>query len=179
MGISNALAGGIMLMAMVYVILGIPGLVDTSAGVSGAATRRYEADNDALKTSINITALSLVSGNTVISANITNGGNTKLWEYSKFTVIATYDANVTNSRVRTTEEVTYGGISSSTPAAGRWVLHSFDPLTDPYVDPQVVNPGERFTIRIKPQLPIYSSNPSVHVAVSTPNGVVATRGGAF
>jgi len=177
-GISNALAGGIMLIAMVYVILGIPGLLEGNAAMSGALVQRSSADDETLKTSIDITALSLVAGNTVINVDLANDGTTKQWEYSKFTVIATYDANVTGSRVRTTEQLSYGGISSS-PAAGQWVMYSFDPSTDSYVDPQVVNPGEQFVIRIRPQNAIYETNPSVHVAVSTPNGVVASMGGTF
>lgn len=167
-----------MLIAMVYVILGVPGLLDGNAAMSGALVQRYSADDEMLKTSIDITVLSLVSGNTVISADLVNDGTTKQWEYSKFTVIVTYDANITDNRVRTTEQLSYGGISSS-PTAGEWVMYSFDPSTDSYVDPQLVNPGEQFTIRIKPQNPIYQSSPSVHVAVSTPNGVVASMGDVF
>lgn len=167
-----------MLIAMVYVVLGIPGLLDGNAAMSDALTQRSEADSEILKTSIDITALSLVSGSTVINVDMTDDGNTKLWEYGKFTVIATYDANMTGTRVKTTEQLSYGGISAN-PASGQWVMYSFDPYTDSYVDPQVVNPGEQFTIRIKPQNPIFSAGPSVHVAVSTPNGVVASRGGTF
>jgi archaellum component FlaF (FlaF/FlaG flagellin family) len=167
-----------MLMAMVYVILGISSILDRNADIGDALTKRSEADDDTLKTSIDITALSLVSDNTIINAVLVNDGNTKLWEYSKFTVIATYDANMTGTRVKTTEQMSYGGISSS-PAPGQWVMYSFDPSTDSYVDPQIVNPGEQFTIRIKPQNPIYATSPSVHVTVSTPNGVVASKGGTF
>ena len=176
MGISNALAGGIIMMALVYVLLSVPGLVDRHFAVSNALLQRSQADDLAQKTSITISSLSLVSGNT-ISANVSNTGNTKLWEYSKFTVIATYDANVSGSRVKTTEHLTYGGITT-TPGAGQWVLHSFDPAIDSYVDPRVVNPGEQFVIRFKPHGTIHSS-PSVLVAMSTENGALTSRGGVL
>jgi hypothetical protein len=177
MGISNALAGGIIMMALVYVLLSVPGLVDRHFAVSNALLQRSQADDLALKTSITISSLSLAAADTV-SVSLSNTGNTKLWEYSKFTVIATYDADVSGSRVKTTEQLSYGGITA-TPGAGQWVLHSFDPSIDSYVDPKVVNPGEQFVIRFKPQNAIYSSSPSVLVAMSTENGALTSRGGVL
>ena len=176
MGISNALAGGIIMMGLVYVLLSVPGLVDRHFAVSSALLQRTQADDLAQETSITISSLSLASADTV-SVTISNTGNTKLWEYSEFTVIATYDADVSGSRVKTTEQLAYGGISAS-PGAGQWVLHSFDPAIDSYVDPRVVNPGEQFVIRFKPQGTIHSS-PSVLVAMSTENGAVTSRGGVL
>ncbi|AIC15224.1 hypothetical protein [Nitrososphaera viennensis] len=178
MGISNAVSGGIIMITMVYVMLAIPGILDRNTALSSAIAQRARSDDAELKTEISITSLSLAPGGSTINAELANDGSTKLWEYSKFTVIATYDANVTGNRVKTTEELEYGGISP-TPAAGQWVIYSFDPSIDSYVDPQVVNPGEQFTIKIKPQNPIYTSSPVVYVAVSTQNGVTAGKGGTL
>lgn len=178
MGISNAVSGGIIMITMVYVMLTIPGMLDRNTAMSNAIAQRARSDDSELKTEISITSLSLAPGGSTINVELANGGSTKLWEYSKFTVIATYDANFTGSRVKTTEEMEYGGIAA-TPAAGQWVIYSFDPSIDSYVDPQVVNPGEQFTIKIHPHNPVYASSPAVYVAISTQNGVTASRGGVF
>ena len=85
MGISNALAGGIIMMGLVYVLLSVPGLVDRHFAVSSALLQRTQADDLAQETSITISSLSLASADTV-SVTISNTGNTKLWEYSEFTV---------------------------------------------------------------------------------------------
>lgn len=175
MGISNAVAGGIMTITMVYVIMTLPGLFDRNVAVSNTLLYRSQQDDEAAKTSLGVTSLSLASAST-IGANVTNSGSTKVWEYSKFTVIVTYDANVTGSRVRTTEMLDYGGITA-TPAAGQWSISSFD-TNDQYNDPQVVNPGEQFSVRIKPQNAVYA-NPAVVVAMSAPNGAVASKGGVL
>jgi archaellum component FlaF (FlaF/FlaG flagellin family) len=177
MGISNAVSGGIMMITMVYVMLTLPGMLDRNAAMSNAVAQRARSDDVEIKTEIAITSLSLAPGGSTINVEIANKGSTKLWEYPKFTVIATYDANVTGSRVKATEEMQYGGISA-TPAAGQWVISSFDPM-DSYVDPQVVDPGEQFTISIKPQNPVYASSPEAYVAVSTQNGMTASKGGAL
>jgi flagellar protein FlaF len=175
MGISNAVAGGIMTITMVYVIMTLPGLFDRNVSVSNTLLYRSQQDDEAAKTSIGVSSLSLPSA-TTIGANVTNTGSTKVWDYSRFTVIVTYDANVTNSRVRTTEMLSYGGITA-TPAAGQWSISSFD-AGDQYNDPQIVNPGEQFSIRITPQNAIYP-NPAVVLTISAPNGAVASKGGAL
>jgi archaellum component FlaF (FlaF/FlaG flagellin family) len=179
MGISNAVSGGIMMITMVYVMLTIPGMLDRDAAMSNAIAQRARSDDAELKTGISITSISLVPGGSAISVELANDGSTKLWEYSKFTVIAAYDANVTGNRARTTEELEYGGISATPAQAGQWVISSFDSSMDSYVDPQVVNPGEQFTIKLKPQNPIYASSPSAYITVSTQNGVTASKGGTL
>lgn len=178
MGISNAVSGGIIMITMVYVMLTIPGLLDRNAAMSNAVAQRAKSDDAELKTEIAITSMSLAPGGSAINVELANNGSTKLWEYPKFTVIATYDANVTGSRVKTTEEMEYGGIAATPAVPGQWVISSFDAM-DSYVDPQVVNPGEQFTISIKPQDTVYSSSPAAYVAVSTQNGVTASKGGTL
>jgi archaellum component FlaF (FlaF/FlaG flagellin family) len=179
MGISNAVSGGIIMIAMVYVIVTIQGMLDRDAAMSNAIAQRARSDDEELKTQISITTLSLAPGGSTINVGLVNDGSTKLWEYSKFTVIATYDANITGSRSKVSEELEYDGIKATPTLAGQWVISAFDPTMDSYVDPQVVNPGEQFTINIKPQNPIYGSTPTVYVTVSTQNGMTTSKGGTL
>lgn len=171
MGISNAVSGGIMLISFVYVMVMIPGLFEQNVTVNSAMSERAALDDTISRTKLTITDLGKV-GDDIVEATLSNDGTTKLWKYEKFTAIITYDANVTGVRSRITEYPSYGGITASGPA-GTWVMYSFDPDLDS-IDPQMVNPGETFKIRLRNQHD-FADNSVVLLTLSTDNGIIASR----
>ncbi len=114
MGLSTAIAGGIIMIALVYVFLVLPVVFDKTITVSDAKSVSSDVENTIGKTNIKISNLNTTSHSQLIRFDLTNENNEKLWDYEKFDVFITYDASIALAKVKSTEKLSYvapiGGI---------------------------------------------------------------------
>ena len=167
MGLSVAIAGGIVMFALVYILLMLPGVVDQTGSVTKASSEISDIENSILKTSIGMSALSASSGSSTIDLTITSSGTEKLWNYEKFSIIVTYPiAGNTNK----TESFTYQSGACASPAAGKWCIVS---ITSDTIDPNILNTNEALNARMTSSQTL--STGTVYATVSTDRGIAATR----
>lgn len=159
------ISGGIVLFALVYILLTMPGVVNQTVLITKASTDISTVEDSILRTNIEIDSLSAVSGSTAINFTVNNSGAEKLWDFEKFTLIITY----TYSSGTMTESLSYGGTCSS-PSSGVWCATS---ITNDNVEPNILNTDETLNVRTNvTQTPVSGT---VNVALSTDNGIVASR----
>jgi archaellum component FlaF (FlaF/FlaG flagellin family) len=167
MGLSVAIAGGIVMFALVYILLMLPGVVDQTTSVTKASSEISGIDNSILKTNIGMSSLSASSGSTTIDLTVTSSGTEKLWNYEKFNLIITYPiAGNTNK----TESFTYQSGICASPTAGRWCITS---ITSDAIDPNILNTNEALNARATSSQMLSSG--TVYGTISTERGVTATR----
>ncbi|MEW6044476.1 MAG: hypothetical protein AB1608_09445 [Thermoproteota archaeon] len=166
MGLSIAISGGIVLFALAYILLTLPGLVSNTVSITKASTDISQVENSILKTNINLQAIYAASGSSAINFTVANTGTEKLWNFEKFNLIVAYP--VTGQII--TESLSYGGLCSGLPSSGNWCISS---INSDNIDPNILNTDESLNILSRvSQTPISGV---VSAAVSTDNGVVATN----
>jgi len=110
MGLSVAIAGGIILSVLMLVMMSMAGLAGNIFSIGSVTTQISDLENTILKTNTKIQELSAFSGSNVVNFDLLNEGNEKLWDYDNFNVIITYDAYTGGaSPTRLTEHFTYDG----------------------------------------------------------------------
>jgi len=110
MGLSVAIAGGIILSVLMLVMMSITGLAGNIFSIGETSSKVFDLENTILKTNTKIQELSAFSGSNVVNFDLLNEGNEKLWDYDNFNVIITYDAYTGGaSPTRLTEHFTYDG----------------------------------------------------------------------
>lgn len=166
MGLSMPISGGIVLFALIYIMLTLPGLVGQTVSITKASTEIFEVENSMLKTNISMQAIYAESGSSVINFTVTNTGTEKLWNFENFNLIITYPITGQTK----TESLSYGGTCSGIPASGSWCIAS---ISSDNIDPNILNTDESMNIRSTvSQTPISGT---VNAAISTDNGIVATN----
>jgi hypothetical protein len=110
-----------------------------------------------------------------MSFTLDNTGSAKIWNYQKFTVIVTYNAEVTPlTSVRKTETLAYQGITQS-PSQGFWSISQFN---NDFTDPQIINPGESANIECHLSQLLFTSG-NVTAIVSTDSGAQTSASGVI
>lgn len=172
MGLSTAITGGIMMtMISIVLLMAIPTIVDANVSMNRAYSERALIDTEYLRTSISISSLQASPADDTVTITIVNNGSVKLWNYQKFSLFITYDAQMAPlQEERRTEEVIYQGITQSV-EAGRWGIDEF--IND-MVDPKIVNPDESFTIICRLDYNTTATG-NISAVISTDNGVTATK----
>jgi archaellum component FlaF (FlaF/FlaG flagellin family) len=172
LGLSAAIAGGIIMVMIVAVLLmAIPAVLNANVSMNRAYSERAQLDTEYLRTSIKISSLQALPANDTVIITINNGGSNKLWNYAKFSVFITYDGQLTPVQSqRMTEKLTYQGITQDV-SAGRWGITGF---TDDGIDPQIMNPDESITILCRIGYNTTSTG-DLSAVISTDNGVTATK----
>ncbi len=92
MGLSVAIAGGIILSVLMLVMMSITGLAANIFSIGETSSKVFDLENTILKTNTKIQELSAFSGSNVVNFDLLNEGNEKLWDYDNFNVIITFDA---------------------------------------------------------------------------------------
>lgn len=167
MGLSVAIAGGIVMFALVYILLMLPGVVDQTGSVTKASSEISDVENSILKTNIAMSALSASSGSSTIDLTITSSGTEKLWNYEKFNIIVTYPITGNTNK---TESFTYQSGTCASPAAGKWCKVS---ITSDTFDPNILNTNEALNARMTSSQTLGTG--TVYATLSTDRGVAATR----
>lgn len=167
MGLSVAIAGGIVMFSLVYILLMLPGVVDQTTSITKASSEIADVENSILKTNIAMSAFSATSGSSTMDFTITSTGTEKLWNYDKFSLIITYPiAGNTNK----TESFTYQSGACASPPAGKWCIVS---TTGDNIDPNILNTDEALNGRATSSTTLDSG--TAYATISTNNGVTATR----
>ena len=161
MGLSNALSGGIVMVALISVLLTVPGIVGTTSIVQDASNEIADVELKIANTHISLLSIIATNGDDLITLVLSNGGSEKLWNYEKFNLFVTYDEDST----RYTESLTYSGDCSGEPSKGNWCLSS---ISNDSLDPGILNQNESMVIQLKVDQD--TQNGLVIVVLSTDNG---------
>ncbi len=166
MGLSIAIAGGIMMFTFVYVMMTLPGIVDKTISITDASSDISKIEDSITKTTMDVNSISASVGSQAITFSIDNSGTEKLWNYQKFNVIITYKGTSTKQ----TESLAYYGSCSGSPPSGYWCL---DSISDDNLEPKILNTGE--TLNVKSTVSQNAQTGPIIVIVSADNGVTASR----
>ncbi|MDE1770335.1 MAG: hypothetical protein KGI28_07280 [Thaumarchaeota archaeon] len=166
MGLSVAIAGGIVIFTIVYAMMSFPAILDDATKVSMSSAQMSNTLNSILHTNISISTLADSHGSSPVSFSVINTGNTILWNYNNFDVIITYQA-IGGATV--TEPLQYSS-SCIGLANGKWCITD---ITNDLVHHGMLDPKE--TANIQAQLS-QSTNlgGTLTLNFGTDNGVVAT-----
>jgi hypothetical protein len=107
------MGGSIIFIALLFLIFNIPILLNSIYSVAETTSINSELDDKISKTDTKLQEILAFSGSNVVNFDLLNDGNEKLWNYDKFNVIITYDADMGGASPTTlTEQLTYDGISA-------------------------------------------------------------------
>jgi len=167
-GLSIAISGGIVTFTIVYAMMSFPAILDDTTKVSTSSAQMSSTLNSILHTNINLSNLQNISGSRTVNFSVNNTGNTILWNYNKFDVIVTYQANTTGTPILT--EVLQYANNCTLLASDHWCIQS---ITNDFIHPGILDPKEALNVKAQLQNP---TNPlSILTAnVGTDNGVLST-----
>lgn len=166
MGLSVAIAGGIVIFTIVYAMMSFPAILDDATKVSMASSQMSNTVSAILHTNLSVQTLANIHGTNTVRTSVTNTGNTILWNYNKFDVIVTYQA-VGGATV--TEPLQYTN-SCAGIANGQWCINS---ITNDLVHQGMLDPKE--TANIQAQLSqLTNLNAIVTLNFGTDNGIVTS-----
>ncbi|MGI0066161.1 MAG: hypothetical protein ACREA5_07340 [Nitrosotalea sp.] len=168
MGLSIAIAGGIVTFTIVYAMMSFPAILDDTTKVSTSSTQMSSTLNSILHTNINLLNLQNVSGNSTANFSIENTGNTILWNYNKFDAIITYQANTIGTPTLT--EILQYANSCTSLASDHWCIQS---ITNDFTHPGILDPKETLNIKAKLQNPTNSGS-ILTANMGTDNGIIST-----
>ena len=113
MGLSIAISGGLILFSMTIVVVIVSLTIsDQIEGYSDSRSEMWDNDNKIQKTSFRIDQIVATSGKNFMNFTLTNTGLEKFWDYEKFNLIVTYDADISGNSTKTTESFTFDDVSS-------------------------------------------------------------------
>ena len=167
MGLSVAIAGGIVMVTIMLIMLSIPTVVDTIFSIGEISSQSSKINDLVSKTNINIPELYTSAASPRVNFTLTNEGSTTLWNFNKFNVLVEYTGAVSGKK---TEQLTYAG-SCVGLAAGQWCVQS---ILNDIADPNLLNSGEKANIRTR--LNENLANTLAIVTVATDNGVIFKTG---
>ncbi|NDB51033.1 MAG: hypothetical protein EB149_07940 [Thaumarchaeota archaeon] len=168
MGLSVSIGGAIIIFTISYMIMMFPSILDASTSLTNTASQRASLDDSILKSNIELSLLSSTSPSSLVSFDIKNTGSEKMWDFSKFNIIATYDGGVL-SKTRYTEYLTYEKVCSGN--AGKWCISS---ISGDLHDPGILNFDETLVASATLTHPAYSGG-LVTVLISTDNGATSEK----
>lgn len=175
MGLSVAIAGGIVMVTIMVVMLSIPNMVSTIFSIGEVNSISSKVDDSVSKTKISIQELYTQTGSPRVNFTLNNEGSTTLWDYQKFNVLVEYTGAISGKR---TEQLSLwpvnpnGGCLGAIPPAGQWCIQS---ILNDAADPKLLNSDEQ--ARIRTRLNENLATNSAIVTVATDNGVTYTTGG--
>ncbi len=166
MGLSTAVSGGIVFVVLIFVLMSIPGFMDSIFSVQDTSSEVSTLENSVRKTDMNINSLAAVSGSSKVNFTLNNIGEEKLWNFEKFDMIIVYDS----SSGRLTQQFSYeGNCNRGIPSAGDWCIEEVEWDLN---DPGILNIGEGAMIRT--QLNQNLGTGTIIIVVSADNGVITT-----
>ncbi len=110
MGLSIIVSGVIISVVFIAVLASMPALFDSLVSVGESSTKTFDLEDSILKTDLEITSLTASSGDDIVSFELLNVGEEKVWDWSEFDLFVTYDANIGGTKTRVTEQLTYNDI---------------------------------------------------------------------
>ncbi|MGQ0771524.1 MAG: hypothetical protein ACT4NT_01945 [Nitrososphaerota archaeon] len=107
MGFSVAISGGIVCVTIITVFSIVFAMTGQIYEINSSRTQSSNLDIIIAQTDTNINYTYAQSGSNLVSLTLENTGNEKIWDYSKFSVIVTYNASIGGVPTLTTEKLTY------------------------------------------------------------------------
>ena len=174
MGLSIAIAGGIVCATLVGVVSILFSVTDQIYEINSARSQNFDLENTLIHSDVAISNLVATQNNNKVSFSLENTGLEKFWNYDKFNFIVTYTADIGGSPTLISEQVTYNsaqsfgnqGCSTVPSSSSRWVI---DSITNDLMDPRILNSNEIGSICIRLSNNIYSTS-TVTVNLSTDSG---------
>lgn len=167
MGLSIVITGSIIITTLLISSITTINSINDMFEMSMINNYSIKLNNEKSDTNIMISSIQANSNDNLVTLTLNNNGTSKLWDYNHFDLIITYDANMSNNKIRVTEYMIYSTVLSN----GRWTLS----ITDDIVDPNILNPNEVAVINARLSNVIYP-NGKIIVSISTNNGVTSTTG---
>ncbi len=167
MGLSIAVSGAIVMAALMYVLISMPGLVDSIYSVNEVSSEVSTLEGSIIQTDITLDFLAADSTSDYINFTVNNVGKEKLWNFDDFDLIITFD----DPTIRLTEKLSYEGncVGDVPSAAGNWCIQV---ISNDILDPGILNSGESMDVRTQVSTQL---DPGIAIVlVVTDNGVVAT-----
>jgi hypothetical protein len=145
MGLSIAIGGGVTMMALLF-IFGILSIMIFQLQVENIASSQAFDNNDEIsKTSISISGINSTVGANLVNFTLTNEGSEKLWNYDEFDVIIRYDADISGTKTRVTEQFRYNATAFDLSAS----LESLSPDFNVQHGCSIIAPGN-FNVTLTP-----------------------------
>ena len=167
MGLSIAVSGAIVMAALMYVLISMPGLVDSIYSVNEVSSEVSTLEGSIIQTDITLDFLAADSTSDYVNFTVNNVGKEKLWNFDDFDLIITFD----DPTIRLTEKLSYEGncVGDVPSAAGNWCIQV---ISNDILDPGILNSGESMDVRTQVSTQL---DPGIAIVlVVTDNGVVAT-----
>ena len=170
MGLSVAIAGGIVMVTIMFIFLSIPNLVNTIFSIGEISSESSKADNLASKTEISVEEMYTKIGSPRLNFTLNNEGSTTLWDFTHFNVLIEYTGAISGKK---TQQLSYfGQCLGAAPPIGQWCIQS---ISNDVADPKLLNFGE--TANIRTSLTENLASLTAIVAVATDNGVTFNTSG--
>ncbi len=112
MGLSIAITGTIILFTLMAVMFTLSTMVNSLVTMEDVSSQASVIKDSISQTSIQIMSANAKSGDDYVLVSLANNGTGKLWDYDKFTLLVTYDADIGGTKTKVTEEFSYSGINS-------------------------------------------------------------------
>jgi len=106
LGISNPISAIIILGVFISVLFTMPGILESITSIQDSSSEISVIEDSIRNTNTPINNLIASAGSVVVNFTLSNNGTTKLWDYEKFDLIVTYDADIGGSKTKVTESMT-------------------------------------------------------------------------
>jgi len=164
MGLSVAIAGGIILSVLMLVMMSITGLAGNIFSIGSVTTQVSDIENSIDDTDISLETL-FASTTPRVNFTLNNDDKEKLWNFDEFNVLIEYESASGDEL----EELSYGGDCQGTvPSVGEWCIEG---IAGDFLDAGILNEGESAEVWTQVSQNLASGN--ARVTVSTDNGEVA------
>jgi len=164
MGLSVAIAGGIILSVLMLVLMSMTGLAGNIFSIGTVTTQVSDLENSIDDTDISLETL-FASTTPRVNFTLNNDDKEKLWNFDEFNVLIEYESASGDEL----EELSYGGDCQGTvPSVGEWCIEG---IAGDFLDAGILNEGESAEVWTQVSLPLFTGN--ARVTVSTDNGEVA------
>jgi len=169
MGLSVAIAGGIVMVTIMLLFLSIPNLVNTIFSIGEVTSLNSKNDDSMSKTKISVSEVSTMVGSAQVNFTLSNEGSVTLWDYTNFNVLIEYTGAITG---KITQPLSFSGqCPAALPPVGNWCIEY---ISNDIADPKLLNSGEKARIRTTLTENLAVSN--IIIGVATDNGVTFKTG---
>jgi len=167
MGLSVAIAGGIVLSVLMLVLMTMAGFVGNMFTIGDVSKQVSDHDNAISKTDISISRVEALVGSSLLNFTLNNDGSEKLWNYDDFNLFIEYNGDTSGKLVN---EFSYSGdCLGIAPSVGNWCIES---ITGDFMDPGLLNSGERAYIWTQLSENLLDKN--AFISIATDNGETAS-----
>jgi archaellum component FlaF (FlaF/FlaG flagellin family) len=167
MGFSIVISSAVIFISLFASLAIILSIVSSIYKTNDAIVNSAKVNSQINNTSIRISSITLDTNDRKhITITLNNDGKSKLFNYTYFDLIVTYDADINGNMIQVTEQLRY---SDSSLSYGQWIIS----IQNDIVDPKILNPNEVAIIDAMLSNDV-ASNGRVIVTISTDNGSIAT-----